>query len=131
MYRRLDVSPQASAQQIRHAYRRLAQDVHPDTHPDDPDAPRRFQEITEAYEVLIDPTRRARYDRQRRSTGAPLAEDGEAIRRRAPQPGSPPLIAGPVHVEPPATGLGPSPASPGRGVDLLDLLDALMGRRWR
>src|SRR5579862_2762748 len=65
MYRRLDVAPEASAEQIGRAYRRLAHDLHPDTHPEKPDAATRFREITEAYEILSDPARRARYDRSR------------------------------------------------------------------
>jgi curved DNA-binding protein CbpA len=64
-YRRLDVGPDASRDEIVHAYRRLAHDAHPDAHPGDPDAERRFREITEAYEVLADPSRRASYDRTR------------------------------------------------------------------
>lgn len=64
-YRRLDVGPQATHDEIVHAYRRLAHGAHPDAHPGDPDAARRFREITEAYEVLADPSRRATYDRTR------------------------------------------------------------------
>jgi curved DNA-binding protein CbpA len=64
-YRRLDVGPEASREEIVHAYRRLAHGAHPDIHPGDPDAARRFREITEAYEVLADPFRRANYDRSR------------------------------------------------------------------
>jgi DnaJ domain len=63
LYRLLDVPPGASRAEISRAYRRLAQASHPDTHPDDADAPRRFLAITEAYEILSDPQRRARYDR--------------------------------------------------------------------
>jgi len=64
-YRRLDVRPEASREEIVHAYRRLAHGAHPDINPGDPDAARRFREITEAYEVLTDPSRRASYDRTR------------------------------------------------------------------
>ncbi len=61
-YVRLEVAPTAPHTEITRAYRRLALSAHPDAHPDDPDAARRFREITEAYEVLGDPARRARYD---------------------------------------------------------------------
>ena len=66
MYRRLGVPAEASAEQIGRAYRRLAHRLHPDAHPDDPEAALRFREITEAYEILSHPARRARYDRNRR-----------------------------------------------------------------
>ena len=62
LYARLEVDPLASHEQIVAAYRRLAHRVHPDAHPDDPEAPRRFREITEAYVMLSDPARRAGYD---------------------------------------------------------------------
>ena len=62
---RLEVLPGASHDEVAHAYRRLAHDAHPDAHPGDPDAPRRFREITEAFEVLGNPARRALYDRAR------------------------------------------------------------------
>ena len=61
-YRRLEVGPGASHDEIVRAYRRLALGVHPDAHPEDPEAPMRFREITEAYEVLGDPVRRRAYD---------------------------------------------------------------------
>lgn len=61
-YHRLKVLPAASHDDIVRSYRRLAVAAHPDTNPDDPAAARRFREITEAYEVLADPARRAAYD---------------------------------------------------------------------
>jgi curved DNA-binding protein CbpA len=64
-YTRLEVLPGASHDEIARAYRRLAHDAHPDAHPGDPDASRRFREITEAYEVLGHPEKRDRYDRVR------------------------------------------------------------------
>ena len=54
-YRRLEVGPFASHDEIVRAYRRLALGVHPDAHREDPEASMRFREITEAYEVLSDP----------------------------------------------------------------------------
>lgn len=52
----LGVSRQATADDIKKAYRRLAQKHHPDRHPDDPDAVRRFQEVQQAYEALRAPS---------------------------------------------------------------------------
>lgn len=61
-YEQLGVSPQATAEEVKRAYRRLARQYHPDANPD-PDAHARFKEIAAAYEVLSDPERRQRYDR--------------------------------------------------------------------
>ena len=61
-YSVLGVSRQASADEIKAAFRRLAREHHPDRNPNDADAERRFREINEAYQVLTDPTRRARFD---------------------------------------------------------------------
>lgn len=61
-YASLGVQKEASEQEIRKAYRKLAKDYHPDTHPNDPVAEKRFKEINEAYEVLSDKEKRARYD---------------------------------------------------------------------
>ncbi|MEX2292715.1 MAG: molecular chaperone DnaJ [Acidimicrobiales bacterium] len=61
-YELLAVSRDASAEEIKRAYRRLARQLHPDTNPD-PTASDRFKEIAQAYEVLSDPEKRQRYDR--------------------------------------------------------------------
>ena len=61
-YEILGVSRDATAEEIKQSYRRLAKKYHPDTNPA-PDATERFKEINEAYEVLSDPEKRARYDR--------------------------------------------------------------------
>jgi curved DNA-binding protein len=61
-YEVLGVPRDASEEDIRRAYRRLARENHPDVNKD-PEAEDRFKEISEAYEVLRDPEKRERYDR--------------------------------------------------------------------
>lgn len=62
-YETLQVERSASKQQIDRAYRKMAIKYHPDSNRGDDDAVEKFKEATEAYEVLSDPDKRARYDR--------------------------------------------------------------------
>lgn len=62
-YRTLGVARDASTDEIRRAFRRLARETHPDANPGDPGAEQRFRDVATAYEVLSDPDRRRRYDR--------------------------------------------------------------------
>ena len=63
-YEVLDVTREASEQEIKTAYRRLAMQHHPDRNPDrKEESEEKFKEITEAYSVLADPQKRAAYDR--------------------------------------------------------------------
>ncbi|AZR73174.1 molecular chaperone DnaJ [Anoxybacter fermentans] len=61
-YEVLGVSRDADIKEIKKAYRRLAKKYHPDLNKNDPDAAEKFKEVREAYEVLSDPDKRARYD---------------------------------------------------------------------
>jgi molecular chaperone DnaJ len=61
-YELLGISRDASEADIKKAYRKRAMECHPDRNPS-PDAEAMFKEVTEAYEVLMDPDKRARYDR--------------------------------------------------------------------
>lgn len=61
-YRVLGVPNDASDEDIKKAYRKLARRHHPDLNPDDAEASRKFQEINEANEILTDPEKRKKYD---------------------------------------------------------------------
>jgi molecular chaperone DnaJ len=61
-YEVLGVPRDASADDIKRAYRRLAREYHPDANKDDPGAEDRFKEISHAYEVLSDPAKRNNFD---------------------------------------------------------------------
>ena len=61
-YEVLGVQKDASEDEIKKAYRKLAKANHPDLHPGDKECEERFKEINEAYEVLSDPDKRAKYD---------------------------------------------------------------------
>ena len=61
-YDLLGVQPDATSSQIRSAYRKMARTVHPDKNPDDPDAERKFRELSAAYQTLSDSSKRKQYD---------------------------------------------------------------------
>ena len=62
-YEILDVSRDASDEELKKSYRRLALKYHPDRNPNDPVAEEKFKEAAEAYDVLNDPEKRGLYDR--------------------------------------------------------------------
>jgi molecular chaperone DnaJ len=108
-YEVLEVSREADEDTIKKAYRRLAMKYHPDRNPGDEEANHKFREAAEAFEVLRDPQKRARYDRYGHAgvempAGGPGFGDADAFadmvgdlfggifggrgRRRGPQAGS-------------------------------------------
>jgi len=62
-YKILGVPKSASSEEIRSAYRKLAKQLHPDANPNDAAAENRFKQVSNAFRILSDPEKRARFDR--------------------------------------------------------------------
>jgi len=75
-YKTLGVAKDASADDIKKAYRKLARANHPDSRPDDKNAEERFKAISEAYAVLSSPEKRKQYDEQRSLFGSGFPPGG-------------------------------------------------------
>src|SRR3954453_15820377 len=78
-YKVLGIAKDASAADIKKAYRKLARENHPDSHPGNKAAEERFKAIAEAYDVVGDPEKRKEYDDLRAGVGAgfgPFTTDG-------------------------------------------------------
>ncbi|HUT77584.1 MAG TPA: molecular chaperone DnaJ [Polyangia bacterium] len=78
-YEALGASRDAGPEDLKKAYRRLALKYHPDKNPDDPTAAEKFRGVTEAFQVLSDPDRRARYDRFGHTDQSPFGPGGAAV----------------------------------------------------
>lgn len=83
LYSVLRVSEDASADEIKQAYRKLVKLWHPDLHPDDKSAEKRMQEITEAYTVLSDQAKKWKYDEDLSRKRAQLRAKQEQQARQA------------------------------------------------
>ncbi|MFL6110902.1 MAG: J domain-containing protein [Catenulispora sp.] len=80
LYTLLGVAPDADADQIGHAYRRLVRALHPDTAATGYEAaPERLTQVVAAYRILHDPAERAAYDRARRRPVARGDHPGPAL----------------------------------------------------
>lgn len=87
-YKILGVKDDASEQQIKRAFRKLAKENHPDRHPGDAAKEKRFKEISEANETLSDKKKRAEYDNLKRygafSGGSPFGQGGAGFSQGGP-----------------------------------------------
>ena len=80
-YDDLGVHPQSTSREIKEAFYNLSKDHHPDRNVDNPDALKKFQTISEAYEVLGNPEKRIKYDRGVLGRSSSVAERERATHR--------------------------------------------------
>src|SRR5690606_36554274 len=85
-YKVLGINKNATAAEIKKAYRKLARKLHPDLNPNDKAAQEKFQQINEANEVLSDPEKRKKYDQYGKDWQH--ADAFEAQKRQQQQRGS-------------------------------------------
>ena len=93
-YKILGVDRDATEQDVKKAYRKLAIVHHPDKNPDDPAAAERFKDIGEAYETLSDPEKKARYD-----SGEDLIDPSEMFAQQGGAGGFP-MGGGSMNIDP-------------------------------
>jgi DnaJ-class molecular chaperone len=119
LYSQLGVKRDAGEAEIKKAYRKLAKELHPDKNKDNPKASERFSKVTQAYDILSDKDKRARYDRgELDEDGRPRAPFGYGGGGARPGPG------------PGGAGFGRTPGPDfggGEEIDLSDLFDGLFG----
>jgi DnaJ-class molecular chaperone len=116
LYSQLGVAKGASEADIKKAYRKLAKELHPDRNKGNPAASDRFSKVTQAYDILTDKDKRARYDR------GEIDDDGN--------PRAPFGFGGGGGPRPGPGGFGRTPPpdfSGGEEIDLSDLFDGLFG----
>src|SRR3954471_15238139 len=123
LYSQLGVKRDAGEAEIKKAYRKLAKELHPDRNKDNPAASARFSKVTQAYDILTDKDKRARYDR------GDIDEDGNP---RAPfgYGGGGPGGAGGFRPGPDMSGMA-GRGGGGEEVDLSDIFEGLFGGNQR
>jgi DnaJ-class molecular chaperone len=119
LYQRLGLKRGASEAEIKKAYRSLAKQLHPDRNKDNPNAAKRFGEVTAAYDLLSDKDKRARYDRgEIDEDGNPKMPFGGGFGGYSPGAGGP---------QPGTQGFENFNFGAAEGADLSDLFEGLFG----
>lgn len=128
LYEQLGVKRDASEAEVKKAYRKLAKELHPDRNKDNPAASDRFSKVTQAYDILTDKDKRARYDRgeidESGNPKAPFGYGAGAGGGAGGFGGFRPGAGGPG-------GPGGAPFGAGEEVDLSDLFDGLFSGQQR
>src|SRR3954463_1391862 len=121
LYEQLGVKRGATEAEVKKAYRKLAKELHPDKNKDNPAASARFSKVTQAYDILTDKDKRARYDR------GDIDEDGNP---KAPfgYGGGGPGGSGGFR---PGPDMGGMSGMGGEEVDLSDIFEGLFGGNQR
>jgi DnaJ-class molecular chaperone with C-terminal Zn finger domain len=128
LYSLLGISANASAEDIRIAYRGAARRFHPDVNKSAV-AAEEFKLITEAYAILSDANQRARYDAQLKERGpSPLALRCALSRNRVPVLNEPQVVYALVEVRP-ASNLGTLPLPPVNLALVIDCSTSMQGER--
>lgn len=118
LYQRLGLKRGATEAEIKKAYRSLAKQLHPDRNKDNPNAAKRFAEVTQAYDLLSDKDKRAQYDRgEIDEDGNPKMPFGAGFGGYSPGAGGPQSGAGFENFN----------FSGGDAADLSDLFEGLFG----
>jgi DnaJ-class molecular chaperone len=126
-YKTLGVARSATEKDIKSAYRKLAKELHPDRNADNPKATERFSKVTQAYDLLTDKDKRARFDRgEIDAEGNPASPFGFGGRGGgATRPGGPGGgFGGGTGQRGGFEGFGA-----GEGIDIGDIFDGLFGGR--
>ena len=127
LYQRLGIQRGASDAEIKKAYRSLAKQLHPDRNKDNPNAAKRFGEVTQAYDLLSDKDKRARYDRgEIDEDGNPKSPFGSGFGGGGYHPGGG-FGGGGGGGAHPGAGFENFQFNAGDGADLSDLFEGLFG----
>src|SRR4051794_2988833 len=124
LYEQLGVKKGATEAEVKKAYRKLAKELHPDKNKDNPAASARFSKVTQAYDILTDKDKRARYDRgEIDEDGNPKAPFGYGAGAGGAGPGAGGF--GGFRGNAP----GGAPFGAGEEVDLSDIFEGLFGQQ--